>query len=190
MPSDEGININLTVSTGILMTKIPDLVNHEYREATIALEKLGFVVAEPQMVASDTITEGYVVSTNPTAGEELPAGSTVYISVSGGPELKEIPMPNVVGKTQESAVSELKKLTIDVGTITAVENSDYPKGVIFWQSIEAGEMVTPHTMVYMKVSAGAKETPTPSIEPSPSTAPSAPPPTETADGGGAAGGAA
>ncbi len=185
VPTKEGIDIELTVSTGILMTQIPDLVNHEYREATIALEQLGFVVAEPQMVASTTITEGYVVSTNPVAGEELPAGSTVYISVSGGPELAEVPMPNVIGKTQENAVAELKKLKIDVGTITAVENSDYPKGVIFWQSIEAGEMVIPHTMVYMKVSDGPRETPTPSPTPPPTTeTPSSP--TDTAGTNGAA----
>ena len=185
VPTKEGIDIELTVSTGILMTQIPDLVNHEYREATIALEQLGFVVAEPQMVASTTITEGYVVSTNPVAGEELPAGSTVYISVSGGPELAEVPMPNVIGKTQENAVAELKKLKIDVGTITAVENSDYPKGVIFWQSIEAGEMVIPHTMVYMKVSDGPREMPTPSPTPPPTTeTPSSP--TDTAGTNGAA----
>ncbi len=181
MLTDEGIDIELTVSTGILMTKIPDLVNHEYREATIALEKLGFDV-KTEIVASDSITEGYVESTNPVAGEELPAGSTVYLSISGGPEIKEVEMPNLIGKTKDAAVSLISQSGLDLGSISEVE-SEYAVGTIFWQNIDAGEKVAQHTVIYLKVSKGPKETPPPESE-APSAEPSTPaentnPPTET-----------
>ena len=182
MLTDEGIDLELTVSTGILMTKIPDLINQEYREATIALEKLGFVV-QTEIIASDSITEGYVVSSKPLAGEELPAGSTVYLSISGGPDIKEVEMPNLIGKTKESAITLVAQAGLDLGSVSEVE-SEHPVGTIFWQNIEAGEKVPQHTVIYLKVSKGPKETPppeteTPTIEPTPTTDTSTPPPDTT-----------
>ncbi len=162
MLTSDGIDLELTVSTGILMTKIPDLINHEYREATIALEKLGFLV-EKEIVASESITEGYVVSTKPAAGDELPAGSTVYLSVSGGPDLLEVTMPALIGKTKDAAISAISQAKLELGSISEVE-SDFPKGTIFWQNIEAGEKVPQRTVVYLKISTGPKETEAPESE--------------------------
>lgn len=157
--SDEGIDIELTVSTGIMMTTMPEMENHEYREATIALEKLGFVV-ETEIIASDKITEGYVVSSKPAANEQAAAGSTVYLSISGGPELKQVTMPSLLGKSKDSAIAKLKALLIDVGSVSEVEN-DSAAGTVIWQSIDSGESVAEHTVVYLKVSKGPKPTPTP-----------------------------
>ena len=171
------------------MTKIPDVVNMEYREATIALEKLGFVV-KTDLVASETITEDYVVSSQPAADEELPAGSTVYLSISGGPELVELDMPNLIGKSQAGAVSAIESAGLTLGSISEVE-SEYTEGVVFWQNIDSGTKVTKGTVVYLKVSTGPKETPTPTPEETPTSDPvtdtTPPPATEPAapatDGG-------
>jgi len=159
MLSEEGIDIQLIVSTGVMMASMPDMVNHEAREAQLELEKLGFKV-ETETVASDTITEGYIVSTNPSANEQIVSGSTVYISVSGGPQFGEINMPNLVGKTKDAAVNELKKLSLEVGSISEVE-SDYAVGTVTWQNVTAGDKIAQNTVVYLKVSKGPKATPTP-----------------------------
>lgn len=172
MLTSSGIDIELTVSTGILMTKIPNVVNMEYREATIALEKLGFVV-KTELVASETITEDYVVASKPAADEELPAGSTVYLSISGGPELIEVTMPNLIGKSQSVAIAAIEEAGLTLGSVSEVE-SDYTKGTIFWQNIDAGDKITKGTVVYLKVSTGPEETETPS----PSEEPTTEPPTE------------
>jgi serine/threonine protein kinase len=160
MQVEEGIDIELTVSTGVMMVTMPDLVNHEYREATMELQKLGFVV-EPSTEASDSITKDYVISTNPVSGENLPAGSTVYIVVSGGPEITPISMPNLVGLTQSQAVSKLESCNLTFGGVSPVE-SDLPEGTIIWQSVSAYSEVEEHTKIYLQVSIGPKETPSPS----------------------------
>ncbi|MEG0777639.1 MAG: Stk1 family PASTA domain-containing Ser/Thr kinase [Oscillospiraceae bacterium] len=170
--TQDGIDVELTVSTGMLMTEIPDMLNHEYREATIALEKLGFKVSQ-DIVASDSITKDYIVSTNPTAGEKIASGSTIYISVSGGPSIEELTMPDLTGKTQDAAIAEINRLVLDVGSISEVESS-HPKGTIFWQNIPAGEKVTQHTTIYLKVSMGPKATPPPESA-APTGEPEAPP---------------
>ena len=168
---EDGIDIELTVSTGIMMTTMPDMVNHEYREATLALEKLGFVV-ETEIVASDTITEDYVVSTNPSANEQVAQGSTVFLSISGGPELKQVTMPSLLGKGRDTAVSKLNALKLVVGSISEVEDES-AAGTVIWQSIDSGESVAENTVIYLKVSKGPKPSPSPEASPQASESPSA-----------------
>ncbi|MFB0919573.1 MAG: PASTA domain-containing protein, partial [Oscillospiraceae bacterium] len=157
--SDDGVDIELTVSAGIKMTAMPDMTNHESREAKLSLEQLGFVV-DVQPVASDSITEGYVVSTSPAANEQVAQGATVTLFVSGGPELKQVTMPSIVGKSKSSAISKLTSLNLNVGSISEVEDAS-SAGTVIWQSIDSGESVAEHTVIYLKVSKGPKESPTP-----------------------------
>ena len=44
MISPEGVHIELTVSTGIILSKVPDVVSKQYQEATLELQRAGFVV--------------------------------------------------------------------------------------------------------------------------------------------------
>lgn len=161
----EKIGVVLNVSTGVMMTEIPDVVNWQYQEATLALQQAGFVVSQ-QIEASDTVTEDYVISTSPAAGEQQPAGSTVFLTVSGGPSLKTITMPNLVGLTESAAWQRVSSSNLSQGTATYV-NSDYDAGVVFKQSVAAYSDVSEHTKIYIWVSLGPQETPTPLPETTP-----------------------
>lgn len=83
MISPEGVHIELTVSTGIILSKVPDVVSKQYQEATLELQRAGFVV-DLIFEASESKKEDFVIKTSPAAGEELSSGSTVYITVSSG----------------------------------------------------------------------------------------------------------
>ncbi|HBR07776.1 MAG TPA: Stk1 family PASTA domain-containing Ser/Thr kinase [Clostridiales bacterium] len=160
MVVSEGIDVELTVSTGVMMTEIPDVINWQYQEATLALQRAGFVV-ESAITASDTVTEDYVIGTNPAAGEELPAGSTVYITVSGGPSIKSVTMPNLVGLDEQTAVTRINSSNLSYGSTNYV-HSDHEAGVVFKQSTPAYTEVDEHTKIYIWVSLGPEETPSPS----------------------------
>lgn len=151
----EGIDVRLTVSSGIKMLTIPNLLNTEYREASITLRDLGFDV-EIEYENSSSITVDYIIRTNPSAGETLSSGSTVYITVSEGPETLYVTMPNLIGLTQEAAISRLENLGLTVGTVTPVE-SDYTPGTIIWQSETAYAQIEEKTIIYMQVSKQAPE---------------------------------
>ena len=179
-----GVNIELRVSTGVLMTEIPDRVNYEFMEAKLSLEQLGFIV-EKEVVQSDTITVGYVVGTVPEAGGQAPAGSTVIVKVSGGPELTQVIMPSLVGKGRNDALTKLTAMNLELGSVSEVEDNSVA-GTIIWQSIEAGESVAERTVVYLKVSKGPRPTPTPEPSPeelpTPPSEPTPPPSTEIVGG--------
>lgn len=155
MQDSEGIDVVLTVSTGTQMIPVPDVVNMEYREAVLELQREGFVPDISYETSAD-ITEDYVISTSPEANDSLPAGSIVYVTVSSGPTVITLQMPNLVGLTRYSAVSKIESYNLVVGTITYVD-SDLPAGTVIWQSIDAYTTVEEHEKVYLQVSNGPKE---------------------------------
>ena len=71
----------------------------------------------------------------------------------GGPEVKEVTMPNLVGMSKTEATAALTQLNLQVGSITEVE-SDYDAGTIVWQNVAAGEKLAENSIVYLKVSTG------------------------------------
>ncbi len=73
MLTSDGIHVTLTVSTGVMLTEIPNLLNYDYREATSELEKLGFVV-DKTFADSDDVAADCVMQISPSPGEKLPRG--------------------------------------------------------------------------------------------------------------------
>jgi len=160
----EGIDITLTVSSGIEMVPIPAVYNKEYRVAEQELKNAGLLV-EIERVYDENITRDYVISSSPGEGESISVGSTVYLKVSNGPEVQPVAVPNVKGLTLASAEARLRDRGLELGTVTEVE-SDYPEGTIIWQSQPQGTPVEPGTKIYLQVSTGpVEESPEPTESP-------------------------
>ena len=172
----EGIDVSLTVSTGVRQTVIPDVTNKHYQEATIELQNAGFIVEIANTEASDTVTVDYVISTDPAPGEELAAGSTVFLTVSAGPSIKLVTMPNLVGSTEKDTIARIESSNLSYGDTTYI-HSDYDEGTVIRQSIDAYSDVEEHTRIFIWVSLGPETTPTPEPTPSPT------PPAESAGPG-------
>ncbi len=157
MLGSEGIEVELIVSTGVQMLEVPDVVNKEYREAVLEVQKLGFT-PEPVYELSAEITEDYVISTSPEAGDSLPVGSKVYITISIGPDIKTLQMPNLVGLTQQGAINKIESCKLVLGTSSYVDDNQ-PAGTVIWQSIPAYTTVNEYDKVYLQISNGPKEEP-------------------------------
>ena len=125
----------------------------------MTLQNAGFKV-ETQYAASDTVTEGYVISTDPAPGEQLAQGSTIFVTISSGPVERTVSMPNLVGRTESEAKSILNSNNLAYADTTYIE-SDQEEGTVIRQSIDAYEEVPEHTRIYLWVSTGPAETPEP-----------------------------
>lgn len=152
MVTPSGIEVNLTVNAGVSLTSVPDVLNTDYRDAMRNLRAAGFNV-EIENAASDSYTKDYVIATSPVAGEQLSSGSTVYITISAGPEIQYVSMPNLVGSTEDSAISRIESSNLSYGGSDRVV-SDYEAGTVIDQSISSSESVAEHTKVYLTVSSG------------------------------------
>ena len=152
MISSDGIDVELTVSTGMTLSAVPSVVNMDYREAMLTLTQSGFYV-EVENATSDSVTRDYVISTSPSAGEQLSAGSTVYITVSAGPEISYVSVPNLVGISEEAAIAKLESAGLSYGGSERKSSAMNP-GIVIGQSVKAFTEVEQHTKIYLEISTG------------------------------------
>lgn len=152
MVSPSGIEVELTVSSGVTMTPVPDIINMDYREATAMLKQAGFYV-EIENVVSDSVAPDYVADVNPGVGEEISTGSIVYITVSVGQTLDYVPMPNLIGLSEEAAITQIEGAGLSYGGAERV-SADVMSGTVISQSVDAGTEVEEHSRITLSVSAG------------------------------------
>lgn len=159
---DEGIDVELTVSTGIQMVEIPDVVNLPYKDAQVRLQEQGLNVVI-EMDSSESVTVDFVIESDPAAGESLPGGSTVTIVVSSGPPISYSTVPNVVGLSKARALMELQQsgLICTESEITYVSSEEDEDGYVIWQNYSSGTSVEKDTKVYIQIGTGPAVTPTP-----------------------------
>ena len=152
MQSASLVPIQLTVSMGMQMVKMPNVVNSIYSDAVAELQKYGFEII-PEFKTSSQVTKDYVISTNPEAGEELPAGSRVYVTVSEGAVTGKTKMPNLLGLTESQAVQRLESNRLVLGSVSTVPHA-MPAGTVVWQSVDEGVEVEEHTKIFLQISSG------------------------------------
>ncbi|MBR4579499.1 MAG: Stk1 family PASTA domain-containing Ser/Thr kinase [Oscillospiraceae bacterium] len=160
MLTAEGINVDLTISTGVLMTQIPDYRGMEYQEATSEMEKLGFSV-EKLYVSSNEVELDHIVDISPSPGEMLPAGATVYVTISAGPEETTVIMPYLVSAGRSDAEEQIRSLGLKLVSVSEVYNNNIPAGCVVSQNVEAGTEIPVGSKIYLQVSLGPQVTPSP-----------------------------
>lgn len=156
MMVDVGTKIVLTVSSGTEGVKVPEVTGRTYEDAKNALEKEGFVVNRTES-SSSTVESNHIISQNPDAGTRAPKGSAVTIVVSTGAEDSKIRVPDLMGKSEEEAMAILVEAGLQLGSVSQVNNEDFPSDQVCYQSYSVGSFVDAGTAIDIKVSVGAKE---------------------------------
>ncbi len=123
--AQEGSRVTINVSDGPSLVDVPAVVGDGRNEARRKLVAAGFKVEEVR-VASDSVKINRVVSQTPDP-VLYERGKVVTIEVSSGPE--QLPVPDVVGKTEDEArsaldafrvvVQEKEDVEADPGTVLA-----------------------------------------------------------------------
>lgn len=152
MITPEGIQVELTVSTGMVFAPVPDVVNMDYREAKTILQQSGFIV-DIENEQSDNIPKDNVVNTIPGANEYLSSGSTIYVTVSSGPEVSYVQVPNLIGLSENAAIAKLESVGLSFGSSERVK-SDVDAGTVIGQSENAFTQIEEHTKIYLRISTG------------------------------------
>ena len=106
-----GSIVNLIVSKGIEKISLVSYVGKGGEQALSELTETGFDV-DVEYKFSDNVFKGLVISQAPDKSESIPIGSKVKLSVSKGPEF--IFVPNVMGKSKNSATLDLENLGLRV----------------------------------------------------------------------------
>ena len=151
----KGQTIKVSVSKGVVDGEVPSVVGKTLNNARITLETYKYVVNEVIEQIDEEVPKGSVISQNPVAGTQLPAGSLVNLVVSKGSE-KDASRDslNLTGMSLEAARQTLAELELVEGNVK-YENSDtVPADCIISQDPPVGRSLEKGAVVNMVVSNG------------------------------------
>lgn len=100
---------------------------------------------------SDTVEKGKIIRQEPEAGDVIEKGGTVSLVVSKGPQL--VQMPDVIGFTQEGAVSELESRGLTPSCFMVVNDGSYAAGCVVSCSVDAGTSVEVGSVITVYIAA-------------------------------------
>ncbi len=148
---DKGGTITVTISRGAKTFQLPDYTEKEARQVKIELERLGIICVENTPEFHDEVPSGFVLRTEPAMGTSLTAGDTVTLTVSKGPEIVLVDMPDLMGKSETEALTLLEAAGLTWEPVVYAEYDGIP-GQVIYQSIEAHTQVEKSTVISFTVS--------------------------------------
>ncbi len=155
-----GSTIVLTVSKGQKLAKVPVLVGTQRSVAVQQIRGRGLTPSVEEEESSAPV--GEVIRQSPSAGSELPPGSSVSVVVSKGKQKAKV--PNVIGEERAEAVQAMREAGLDP-TVQEQETEVPSKvGRVTDQFPPPGSEVEPGsavTVVVGKRATGAGEAETP-----------------------------
>jgi beta-lactam-binding protein with PASTA domain len=105
---DSGTAVDLFVSSGPAAIPVPDVSGLTAEGAILELARAGFTNIETEDAFSPDVLEGFVIETNPAAGQIVPKEATIIVTESQGPE--PVPVPPLTGLSPSQAQSQLSAL--------------------------------------------------------------------------------
>lgn len=112
----KGTTVAVNVSSGPAPRVVPTLTGLTLAEATAALTDLGLLVVEAPSAPHPDIAFGKVSVQVPVAGESLPRGGTVTLTVSAGQRTTLV--PSIYGKNFDTVKQRLETYGMVIGTVT------------------------------------------------------------------------
>ena len=141
---------------------VPNLFGMTEQEARDALGKDGLelVWVVYQNGVQTTVQKGRVLNQTPAAATTVEEGAAVDIVLAGD---AGVPTPDVVGKTQGDAITEIQAAGLRVGKIEQVADAKIPVGQVIAQTPLPKEIAALGAGVDLKLSMGQPVTTVPDV---------------------------
>lgn len=132
--------------------EVPSVVGMKYEEATKKLSAVGLKPRQGDTRFDKKYSQGTVIAQNPSPRHKVREGRRVYLTVSGGEQLVDI--PSLRGRSFRDAKIALEQRGLTLGDTLYEASNDFPEGTIIAQSVEGGTKVPEGTRVSLAVSQG------------------------------------
>jgi beta-lactam-binding protein with PASTA domain/predicted Ser/Thr protein kinase len=103
-----GTEVDLIVSAGPSSIEVVDVTGRSAQTAVLDLTRAGFENITTEETPSNDVLAGFVIETNPKAGQIIPRDATITVIVSSGPE--PVDVPDLSGMSTAQAESRLNAL--------------------------------------------------------------------------------
>ncbi|MBS6501117.1 MAG: Stk1 family PASTA domain-containing Ser/Thr kinase [Clostridium sp.] len=126
--------IKVVVSSGEEQVDMPDFRDYEVTNIEQILKNQGLTNYTIIEKYNDKVEKGYFIKQNPAAGTKIGKNTKIEITVSKGPEVKLVNVPNVEGQKEAKGKEVLEKLNLVVTVNYEVTNDKNKDGIILKQS--------------------------------------------------------
>ncbi len=165
---EEGGELKLVVSSGkvapestepsaaqdnLTMVEVPNVVGLLKAEARVSLENEEFKVIEEEVDDPEADINS-IIRQSPEALTQAPLGSEVTLYICTGRPVKEVIVPDLVGKNVEEAKVLLDEAGLTYANVNEEPSDTVAKGVVLAQGIATGTTVNEGDNVDLKVSTG------------------------------------
>jgi serine/threonine-protein kinase len=135
---------------------VADVVGKTYDEAYSTLTNQNLLV-DKQLKLSDTVESGLVISTDPPAGVQVGAKTTITVLVSAGKE--QVLMPDLTGMTEVDALAALSQAGLTLGTITQENSATVAQNLVISSDPMPNTNVAAKSVVNLVISTGTVTVP-------------------------------
>lgn len=147
--------VEVVVSKGPELVRIPDLIGKTQIEAELALEETGLKLGGVLTGNNPSATEGTVIKQLPETGAQIQRGSSVTITVNVMTG-NLVQVPNFIGRTLTEVRAELGTLGLSFNKAVSAPDDIYPSGTITNQEPAPSFRVPQGTAMTFFVSSGPK----------------------------------
>ncbi len=133
--------------------KMPDIEGISLSQAQEILEEKGLSSTVSDEISHPEVETGYVVSQSPAPERVIRQSREVNLTISLGPEQKEV--PDVLGMQRRQAMIKLEEKGFEVDFIEEY-NSDKDQGEVFEQTPDPGYISEQGSAVELKISRGGE----------------------------------
>jgi serine/threonine protein kinase len=150
---DQGGTVKLVLSKGPERFTIPNLAGLTPEAATNLIGKLPLTIQPLVEEFSSSVPKGYVIDSNPIAGEKVKRNSLIVIRVSKG--IEQVALASYVGKSSDQALNELQDAGFVV-TSTYAYSETRLAGEVITQKPAGGATADKGSKVALLISKGTQ----------------------------------
>ena len=152
----EKFPIEVVVSLGERLVKIPDLTHKYSNESIVILKENDLAEGDVTYEFNDTIPWGLVIRQVPEVGTMVKEDTEVSYVLSKGPEVEYILMPDLLGKPIDAVQNTILERGFAVGEITYKPSDEVGMDLVLYQSYPSGTEVEMGTSINLIVSSGVE----------------------------------
>lgn len=134
------------------LVKVPAVVGQNFEDAKKNLDLAGLEGLQGDIRYDPSKPIGTVLDQNPPAEQMVKDGRRIYLVVSGGEQLYDV--PNLVGRTEREARFILGQRNLELLEVENKASAQYPAGIVMSQVEQTGAKVKKGTKIGVVVSAG------------------------------------
>lgn len=137
-----GRKVFLVISGGKEMVMVPDLRGKMLRDAKMLLLKANLNIGNVDYVYTDSASNGTIYKQTPVAGIKINTSTKVDLTVSQGPLMGRVPVPDLTKLTLSDAIAKLTANRLSLGKVTFEAKPDGVPNTVMDQYPTQGELLT------------------------------------------------